>query len=116
MTDNADPYKWQPVRDEVVANPEMVKIVPNRRKKEQSNEVLEAEYSVNSTMKPKGMSEKQALYLVDKARLQAKDMSERDMNKLARLQKEAYSDTPDVSYQEAPKKRRRKSKKPKAEG
>jgi len=57
------------------------------------------------------------LYLVDKARLQAKDMSERDMNKLARLQKEAYSDTPE-GYQEAPapKKRRRKSKKPKAEG
>jgi len=71
MTNNADPNTWQPVRNEVLDKTEMVKIVPKKKSATQTTEMLEEEYSINTTMKPKGLSEKQALYLVEKARLQA---------------------------------------------
>jgi hypothetical protein len=32
MTNVADPTKWKPVKDEIVTNPEMVKIVPKKKK------------------------------------------------------------------------------------
>lgn len=71
MTNNADPTTWEPVRNEVLDKTEMVKIVPKKKSTTQTTEMLEEEYSINTTMKPKGLSEKQALYLVEKARLQA---------------------------------------------
>ena len=58
MTNVADPTKWKPVKDEVVSNPEMVKIVPKKKTNTQTQEMLEAEYAINTSMKPKGLSEK----------------------------------------------------------
>jgi len=62
--------------------------MPKRVKKEKDARQLQAEYNVMSSIN-KNLSEEEIMHMVQSARLEAKDLTNKDRNRLRRLQKKA---------------------------